>query len=151
MEIFKVNKRIDAVCNSERTRYGFRHLATLHIDGQEIAKAKRCYYNRTWERYKFESVLKLLAENANIGDIDKRALNRYIKNYNEQDHGLKAVAMIAKIGEIFGRNRKEKNDWKARMLKAGLENRGLTTPKDWETLTEGEKEKRLNGAIGALN
>ena len=33
------------------------------------------------------------------------------------------------------------------MIIAGLENKCLTIPKDWETLTEDEKTKRLNGVI----
>ena len=70
---------------------------------------------------------------------------------NNKDNGtLKSIAMIAKMGEIFGKTTKEKNDWKERMLKAGLENRGLMMPNDWETLNEDEKERRLNGAIAKL-
>jgi len=57
MRIFNLNKEYNIVCNSEGTRYGFRHLATLHRNGFSIAKAKRCYYNRTWEYFEFESVL----------------------------------------------------------------------------------------------
>tara|TARA_Y100000310_G_scaffold309683_1_gene354054 strand:+ start:1298 stop:1801 length:504 start_codon:yes stop_codon:yes gene_type:complete len=60
---------------------------------------------------------------------------------------LKSVGMVANLGNIFADNQKDKNDWKKRMLIAGLENKGLTIPKDWETLTEDEKTKRLNGVI----
>ena len=54
--------------------------------------------------------------------------------------------MTAQIGEIFGQNKKEKNDWKARMLKAGL-GEGLDMPEDWNSLSEEEKERRLNKMI----
>lgn len=64
--------------------------------------------------------------------------------------GLRSVAMVAQLGEIFGSSQKEKNDWKARMLKAGLEGRGLLMPDDWGQLSEDEKERRLNGAISQL-
>jgi len=30
------------------------------------------------------------------------------------------------------------------MIKAGLENKGLSIPEDWDTLTEDTKERRLN-------
>lgn len=64
------------------------------------------------------------------------------------DSMFKSIGMIAKLGEIMTNNKKESNDWKVRMLKAGLENKGLIMPEDWNTLTEEEKEKRLNGVIG---
>ena len=57
MRIFTLNNDYSVVCNSEGTRYGFRHLATLHKNGFGIAKLKICYYNRTWERFEFESVV----------------------------------------------------------------------------------------------
>jgi hypothetical protein len=57
MRIFNLNKEYNVVCNSEGTRYGFRHIAVLHRGGFEIARAKYCYYNRTWEKFEFESVM----------------------------------------------------------------------------------------------
>ena len=68
----------------------------------------------------------------------------------EKENPLRSIAMVAAFGEIFGTTKKEKNDWKARMLKAGLGGRGLSMPEDWDTLTEEEKERRLNGAIEAI-
>lgn len=64
---------------------------------------------------------------------------------------LRTTATVAMMGSIFCDNKKEANDWKARMLKAGLENKGLIMPEDWDTLSEDEKEKRLNGAIDELS
>ena len=53
-------------CWSEGTRYGFRHIASCGFH-----QFKCCYYNRTWERFQFESVLiivlKWLEENSNNG------------------------------------------------------------------------------------
>lgn len=60
---------------------------------------------------------------------------------------MKTVGMVASMGNIFCNTQKDKNDWKVRMLKAGLENKGLIMPEDWETLTEKEKETRLNKVI----
>ena len=40
--------------------------------------------------------------------------------------------------------------WWNKMLKAGLGNKGLEMPEDWDSLSEDEKERRLNGAIGNL-
>ena len=67
MKSFKLSDEYEVVCVSEGTRYGFRHLATLLKNGNEIDKAKICYYNRTWERYEFESVMKkIIAQNPEL-------------------------------------------------------------------------------------
>lgn len=64
---------------------------------------------------------------------------------------LKTISMVAKMGEVLADNNlKAKNDWKARMLKAGLENQGLIMPDDWDELSEEEKSRRLDGAISEL-
>ena len=41
------------------------------------------------------------------------------------------------------------NNWKERILKAGLSD-SLQMPEDWETLSEDEKEKRLNNVLSYM-
>jgi len=67
---------------------------------------------------------------------------RAIKRISDQN---KTTAMVASLGAIFGGNQKESNDWKTRMLKAGLPS--LSMPSDWETLSEDEKTIRLDKVI----
>lgn len=153
MQTFKITKHLTAVCESQGTRYGFRHLAHLTRDGYEIGSAKACYYNRTWERYEFESVLKELKSKAagRLSKYELGAFKRMIDNGGKApSRELKTVAMVAALGDIFAKDKKGANDWKARMLKAGLANKGLIMPEDWDTLSEEDKEKRLNAAIAAL-
>lgn len=65
--------------------------------------------------------------------------------------GLGSIAMVAKLGDVLcAGDKKAANDWKARMLRAGLEGRGLIMPDDWDSLSEDEKERRLNGVIEQL-
>ena len=67
MRLFKLDEEYSIVCVSEGTRRGFRHLATLLKNGQEIDSAKICYINRTWESYEFETVKnKLLNQNVEL-------------------------------------------------------------------------------------
>lgn len=79
MRIFNLNKEYNIVCNSENTSYGFRHLASLHKNGFQIAKAKRCYYNRTWESFEYESIL-LDIINSNFEGKQKDKFLAVIKN-----------------------------------------------------------------------
>jgi hypothetical protein len=64
MRIFNLNEKYNVICDFEKTRSGFRHIAVLHKNGLESARAKCTYLNRTWEAYEFESVLiKIINDN----------------------------------------------------------------------------------------
>jgi len=153
MQTFRITRHLEAVCESEGTRYGFRHLANLLRDGYTIGTAKACYYNRTWESFTFQSVLQGLQSKAagRLSTYEARKFTQVCKTGNRhEDRALHTVAMIAKLGDIFGSTTKESNDWKARMLKAGLQDKGLIMPEDWDTLDENTKQARLDGAIEAI-
>ena len=154
METFKINDNLEAVCEWKKTRVAFKHEATLLLNGIERTSVKINYINRTWERYTYESVLqKLLDKSKSFLNADEiKQFEETIKNGGGRDMALlKTVAMVGGLGEVFGKTQKEKNDWKERMLKAGLGNSGLIIPDDWDTLDEATKETRLNGAIAQLN
>lgn len=40
------------------TRYGFKHVANLFVNGSFVESATVQYYNRTWECYQFQTVKK---------------------------------------------------------------------------------------------
>ena len=148
MKIFKINKHIEIVCEVKNTRNGFKHTAILMLNGNEQESTKINYLNRTWERYEYESVLKKIVSNSKVlSDGDKKICNDFIKKDNTDWSDFKAVTTIAKLGDIFCKDQKESNDWKARMLKAGFENKGLIMPDDWDTLDEDTKQKRLDGVL----
>ena len=60
MEKFKLNNEYQIICESQSTRYGFRHVAILLKNGYEVDKTKICYYNRTWESFEYECVIRKL-------------------------------------------------------------------------------------------
>ena len=57
-QTFYLDDNFKVVCESQNTAYGFRHVSSLKRVGHEVAKSKACYYNRTWESYTYQSVLK---------------------------------------------------------------------------------------------
>lgn len=86
-----------------------------------------------------------------MSKYELQAFKKAIKNGGRRStDNLKSVAMIASLGNIFANTQQGQNDWKVRMLKAGLENKGLIMPEDWNTLDEKTKEERLDGAIAIL-
>jgi hypothetical protein len=85
MRVFKINKNILVVCRSESTRYGFRHLATLIYNNYERETVKICYYNRTWERFTFESVLqKLNNNNKTLSEKENKIFKNKIKKFSDR-------------------------------------------------------------------
>lgn len=152
MKTFKINDKISIDAEYYETRYSWGHKAYLYINGEQVGYKKATYYNRTWESYQFQSVMESVVD-ANKKLFTKEEFDftlEYLKNYQESDSSLKRIATIASLGEVFGTTQKEKNDWKKRMLNAGLGNKGLDFPDDWDTLSEDDKEARLNGAIDQL-
>jgi len=67
---FKINNHeIEFVCESRYTRSGFAHDCTLFVDGRYTTKCTAHYLNRTWERYRYQSVM-LGAVNTTIKSIE---------------------------------------------------------------------------------
>jgi hypothetical protein len=150
MKTFEVNENTKIVCNCVNTRYGFKHDAKLFINNSEIAKTKCCCYNRTWESFEYESVISDLLNKTEIMTSGQKSefLNLCRKNkLDEINKQFGCIANIAKPGNILTNNQVEANDWKKRMLNAGLSDKGLMMPEDWDQLTEDEKTKRLDNVI----
>ena len=151
MKSFNVKKGIDIITRYEKTRSGFRHTASLMVSGVEVDFTKIPYQNRTWERFEFESVIeKLLDKTDIISDSEKQKFldKASGRSREEVEKKFQSIGAIAEIGNIFATTQKEKNVWKKRMLEAGLPE--LDVPDDWDTLSEKEKEKRLDKVISLM-
>jgi hypothetical protein len=151
MKTFKIDKNATIICNSESTRYGFRHLATLMVNGYESGSAKRCYYNRTWESFEFESVIADLLEKT--GYLTARKTKNYFRrlrdnNGREVDKKFKRIGAIAKMAAVMQSTEEDKNKATARVLAAAIPE--LSIPEDFNKLPEAEKTKRLAGVINFL-
>lgn len=153
MQTFNLPDNYSIECKSEKTRYGFRHLASLLRNGTEVAKYKACYYNRTWESYTFESVIhgvlrKHFEAEPIFGakELCQRCIEIADKGGLEADFApFRSTAMIANLGNLFCENQSDKNKWKQRMIRAGLPE--LDFPDGFDKLPEDEKEKRLDQII----
>lgn len=147
-KVFPVKKGVEIEAHFEKTSSGFRHIAVLKVDGQEVDRAKATYQNRTWESYEFETAIRnLLQVTDELTEQEKEQFLEKQKKQEKEDverrFGL--IANVAKMGEVLTDTQEEKNKWKKRMLKAGVPE--LDFPKDWDKLSEDEKEKRLNKII----
>ena len=106
----------------------------------------------TYSMTTLRHIKEFLLQNGFKADSSAQILKDYSptkedKTKTEDCSFLKSVSIIASLGDMFCDKQKDSNDWKARMLKAGLTNKGLIMPDDWDSLSEDEKEKRLNCVI----
>jgi len=149
---FVINQTDKIVCEAKKTRNGFKHTAEYHKYGSVVASKAVHYLNRTWESFEYESAISSLLVKTGQTDEEKKRILAICsgKSREETASMFKSTAMVAMLGDVFGQTQKEKNDWKARMLKAGLGNQGLEMPEDWDTLSEDEKEGRLNKVIECM-
>ena len=60
MRTFKINETTEAICDVYGTRSSWGHKATLLVNGKVVCKKQVRYYNRTWESYTYETILRLL-------------------------------------------------------------------------------------------
>ncbi len=146
MTLFNVSPGISIACEFQKTRSGFRHVAILLVNGCEVERTKCCYTNRTWESYPFQSVMEKLIDRAkHMTKEQKSVASKWVEHGPKRDNPFTAVAAVASIGAILLDDQKSINDWKTRMLKAGIP--GLDLPDDWDSLDEAEKQRRLDGVI----
>lgn len=151
VKTFIINDNLSVDCWQYETRNSWGHRANLVQNGRIIMERKIRYYNRTWESFTYESILQDVVERTNLSEDDKKNFfEKYRNGYKEEaNKQFGFIAGIAKLGEILCDNQKDKNNWKERMIRAGM-GENIIMPSDWPNLLEEEKEKRLNAVINEM-
>lgn len=130
----------------------------LYSYGTLVAEIKdnKPIVHGTYSATTLRHIKEFLKQNGFKAETSKQLLKDYspskeetteaIKEEEEKHKSMmKTTAMVAKLGEVFGKTTEEKNTWKKRMLKAGIP--ALEFPEDFDKLPEAEKERRLNAVI----
>lgn len=147
METYTINENLKIEAWYFETRHNWGHNARAIYRGQEVAEVKIVYQNRTWESYKFQSVMEKLidvldASNA-IPLADRIQASKTIKAGDGRDmKGLRSLGALATMAGIMGGN-----DMKAKVI-ASIP--GVIVPDDFDNLPEDEKTKRLDGVIDII-
>ena len=84
MEIRKITvngREYEFINSSRNTRNGFAHDTTLFIDGRESGQSSCHYLNRTWERYRYQSVMRRCVTNMFAEERYK-----FIENYKSENN-----------------------------------------------------------------
>jgi hypothetical protein len=148
MKEYRLNKVFTVVCESEKTRYGFRHLARLLENGSQVNKTKACYYNRTWESYDFQSVIHAVIN----AHFDQRTAKRLCKAVDKKALGIASKrfqpvkAMVA-LGNLLGNTAEERAGFNKRIMSTIP---GVDFPEGFDQLPAEERERRLTAAAEVL-
>jgi len=142
MQTFKLSNTYSIVCQSEKTRNGFKHTASLIKNGSDVYTTKICYLNRTWESFEYQSVLQKMINNYFKGQEVKKYL-KAIEARGPDNSKFKAVSAVCTIGQVLCKDQKEQNTWDKKMLGTIP---GIRFPKDFDNLPEKQKKRRLKGA-----
>lgn len=107
MEIRKLSNGYQFVNNSRGNRSGFVHETTLfNNNGLEVGNYKVQYYNRTWECYQFQTVMKncisKIMEKINFVLVESENYG-YASNYNDLTQELYSK-MKSDFAEMIGIN-----------------------------------------------
>lgn len=80
MTNFDLGNGFTAICTYRGGAGSFFHFCTLYRDGKRIAKSQAKYFNRTWEAFTFQVVIKLALKNCNqVTDEEREALNKALE------------------------------------------------------------------------
>ena len=113
----KVNgEEIEFRCYTTDTRSGFCHTAHLMGWKYEITDTKASYYNRTWERFEYESVLKRAIEKL-PNDIQQAVYDQII-DHKAAEEEQKAEDMVKSFEALHSAL---SNEDKERLANSGIE------------------------------
>lgn len=113
----KVNgEEITFRCYTTDTRSGFCHTAHLMGWSYDITDTKASYYNRTWERFEYESVLKRAIEKL-PKDLQQPVYDQII-DHKAAEEEKKADEMVLAFDELHS---KLSDENKALLANSGIE------------------------------
>ena len=99
-------------CYSQGTQYGFRHICCEGFSNTTVCRyvasdiiAKACYYNRTWESFKYETVLRKAIEKQPIADREQ--LKAILIDKTAQDEHEKCEQELAVFQALYNQTSQE--------------------------------------------
>ena len=110
-EVFRAEvdgREFTFTCYGQGTSYGFRHICTLGYSDTTVARyvkgaiiAKACYYNRTYESFKYETVLRRGIDNLNETQEVKDKLVAILIDKTAQEEHEKAEQQIETFKSLW--------------------------------------------------
>lgn len=98
---FNINgKEFILYCHTWETSRAWGHICELQMNGWHLATARARYYNRTWESYKYQSVMKSAVQQAIELETDL-AIRRWKESTGKRVCSAKQKAALMAESEII--------------------------------------------------
>ena len=124
-------------CYGQSTNYGFRHICCLGYSNTDVAKyvrddiiAKACYYNRTWESFRYETVLNRAINNLDVDDDVKQQLTNILIHKIKQEEHEKCEKQVEQFANLFNGLSEENKQH----IRNGLGENGIQTEEQANTV-----------------
>ena len=134
-------------CTVFESRYSWGHYAVLYKNGTAIEDEKYTYYNRTWESYTYQSVIHGILSRAKL-PAKYRTLADEIGSGNVKQE-LKSLGAVVALAGLIQTDPAKANEAQVKALEIATGG-AVQRPADWDTLSEEEKQVRLNKAVSVL-
>ena len=119
------------------SRNGFSHVCDLYANGEWIASAKRHYLNRTWERYRYQSVML-----DSIRTVQERMKAGAVSEY-KREHGIQRL-------RAENRERVEAEAEQNPLYKTLEALRQIVYESEYGTEEEGKRLEQLDSILASL-
>lgn len=125
-------------CCAQNTSYGFRHLCFY----QNRLISKACYYNRTWESFEYETVLRKAINKLDVSALEKELLKKQLIDRVSQEEHERCEKVFNDFMEVWNKTSQHTKDT---LSNSGLH---LETLEDAENLTKSLKLLNIiNGGV----
>lgn len=111
-------------CYGQGTSYGFRHICCLGFSDTTVARyvkddiiARASYYNRTWESFKYETVLRQAINNLDVDEDTRAKLKAILIDKTAQDEHEKCEKEVQAFKALYD---KTSQDFKDRIAKSDI-------------------------------
>ena len=111
-------------CYGQGTSYGFRHICTLGYNDTTVARyvkddiiAKASYYNRTWESFKYETVLRQAINKLDVDEDTRAKLKAILIDKTAQDEREKCEKEVQAFQNLYNQT---SQDFKDRIANSGI-------------------------------
>ena len=104
----KDGRKFTFTCYGQGTSYGFRHICCEGVSNTDVAKyvrdeiiAKATYYNRTWERFEYETVLRKGINNLYESEETKAELRAILIDKTAQEEHDRCEREVKAFETLF--------------------------------------------------
>lgn len=143
-QTFTINETDEIRCYTRDAPTGFKHVCEYWSSGKKIESRQTSYYNRTWEKYTYQTAIGNLLDKMDIPDNEKDAIMEHVEDQalGRVREDLKTTVALSKFASLMSSSPEQSNDLRLKTIRSRYP--AISVPSDWDQLPENEKKRRLD-------